>query len=169
WEAEPSVFRPLFCGTSFQFGFGRQTLSLLLRFGLKLSFLLKHIVRAGPVFPFQSPFSLTMLMRRNVSDPLHGMIDKDGGLIIPKEGNYFVYSQVSFSDSGVFQHSVTLSRKKYLKNVTLMQSRKYPKESGSNSFLSGTFHLYEHDRIFVTVSNTSKIIQNNNYFGAFML
>uniref|UniRef100_A0A3P9DJ14 THD domain-containing protein n=1 Tax=Maylandia zebra TaxID=106582 RepID=A0A3P9DJ14_9CICH len=66
-------------------------------------------------------------------------------------------------------HSVTLSRKKYLKNVTLMQSRKYPKESGSNSFLSGTFHLYIHDRIFVTVSNTSKIIQNNNYFGAFML
>lgn len=111
------------------------------------------------------------VMLRNVSDPLHGMIDKDGGLIIPKEGNYFVYSQVSFSDSGVFQHSVTLSRKKYLKNVTLMQSRKYPKESGSNSFLSGTFHLYIHDRIFVTVSNTntSKIIQNNNYFGAFML
>lgn len=111
------------------------------------------------------------VMRRDVSDPLHGMIDKDGGLIIPKEGNYFVYSQVSFSDSGVFQHSVTLSRKKYLKNVTLMQSRKYPKESGSNSFLSGTFHLYIHDRIFVTVSNTntSKIIQNNNYFGAFML
>lgn len=111
------------------------------------------------------------VMRRDVSDPLHGMIDKDGGLIIPKEGNYFVYSQVSFSDSDVFQHAVTLSRKKYLKNVTLMQSRKYPKESGSNSFLSGIFHLYEHDRIFVTVSNTntSKIIQNNNYFGAFML
>lgn len=114
------------------------------------------------------------VMRRNVSDPLHGMIDKDGGLIIPKEGYYFVYSKVSFSDSGVFQHSVTLSRKKYLNNVTLMQSRKYPsvsKESGSNSFLSGVFHLNEHDRIFVTVSNTSKIIQNNNYeyFGAFML
>ncbi|MEY6618797.1 hypothetical protein AB8Y00_15140, partial [Listeria monocytogenes] len=54
WEAEPSVFRPLFCGTSFQFGFRRQTLSLLSRLGLKLSFLLKHIVRAGPGDPESS-------------------------------------------------------------------------------------------------------------------
>ena len=54
WEAEPSVFRPLFYGTSFQFGFGRQTLSLLSRLGLKLSFLLKHIVRAGPGDPESS-------------------------------------------------------------------------------------------------------------------
>uniref|UniRef100_A0A669B839 Reverse transcriptase domain-containing protein n=1 Tax=Oreochromis niloticus TaxID=8128 RepID=A0A669B839_ORENI len=54
WEGEPSVFRPLFCGTSFQFGFGRQILSPLLRLGLKLSFLLKHIVRAGPGDPESS-------------------------------------------------------------------------------------------------------------------
>lgn len=115
------------------------------------------------------------VMRWNVSDPLlHGMIYKDGGLIIQKEGYYYVYSKVSFSDSGVFQHSVTLSSEKYLNNVTLMQSRKYSsasKESESNSFLSGVFILYAGDRIFVTVSNTSKIMQNNNYenFGAFMI
>uniref|UniRef100_A0A3Q4MH42 Tumor necrosis factor ligand superfamily member 6-like n=1 Tax=Neolamprologus brichardi TaxID=32507 RepID=A0A3Q4MH42_NEOBR len=113
------------------------------------------------------------VMRRKVSDPpLQGMIDKDGGLIIPKEGNYFVYSKVPFSDSGVFQHSVTLSSKKSLKNVPLLRSRKHPtasKESGSDSFLSGIFHLNEHDRIFVTVNNISKIVQNNTYFGAVML
>uniref|UniRef100_A0AAZ1XBV3 THD domain-containing protein n=1 Tax=Oreochromis aureus TaxID=47969 RepID=A0AAZ1XBV3_OREAU len=114
------------------------------------------------------------VMRWNVSDPLlHGMIYEDGGLIIQKEGYYYVYSKVSFSDSGVFQHSVTLSSEKYLNNVTLMRSRTDPsasKESGSNSFLGGIFHLNEHDRIFVTVSNTSKIMQNNyESFGAFMI
>lgn len=115
------------------------------------------------------------VMPSNVSNPLlHGVIYEDGGLIIPKEGNYYVYSKVSFSDSGVFRHSVTVSREKYLNNVTLMQSKTDPsasKESGSNSFLGGIFHLYAHDRIFVTVSNTSKIMSNNNYenFGAFMM
>ncbi|KAL4007319.1 hypothetical protein ACER0C_001171 [Sarotherodon galilaeus] len=37
-----------------EFGFGRQTLSLLSRLGLKLSFLLKHIVRAGSGDPESS-------------------------------------------------------------------------------------------------------------------
>lgn len=109
------------------------------------------------------------VMHWNVSDPLlHGMIYEDGGLIIQKEGYYYVYSKVSFSDSGVFQHSVILSSEKYVNNVTLMRSRTDPsasKESRSNSFLGGIFILHEHDRIFVTVSNTSKV----ENFGAFMM
>lgn len=45
WEAEPWVFRSLFCGISSEIGFGRQTPSLLL--GLKLSFWTQHIIWAG--------------------------------------------------------------------------------------------------------------------------
>ena len=46
WEAEPSAIRLLSHGTIFQFWSGRQTPSLRLRVGLKLSFLIKLIVRA---------------------------------------------------------------------------------------------------------------------------
>jgi len=48
-EAEPSVIRPLSCGTSCQYMSGKQTPSLspTLRLGLKLSFLIKLIVRDG--------------------------------------------------------------------------------------------------------------------------
>lgn len=115
-------------------------------------------------------------MHWNVSDPLlHGMIYKDGRLTIQKEGYYYVYSKVSFIDSGEFWHSVTLSTDRYPGNITLMRSKKRSsasKESRSNSFLGGVFHLYADDRIFVTVSSTSKIMQNNsyeNFFGAFMI
>ena len=44
WEAEPSVIRPLSCGTSCQQISGKQTPSQTLRLGLKLSFLTKLIV-----------------------------------------------------------------------------------------------------------------------------
>ena len=47
WEAEPSVIRPLSCGTNCQYMSGKQTPSLTLRFALKLSFLIKLIVRDG--------------------------------------------------------------------------------------------------------------------------
>ena len=45
WGAEPSIIRLLSCGTFFQFLSGGRTPSLLLRVGLKLSFLIKLIVR----------------------------------------------------------------------------------------------------------------------------
>lgn len=47
WELKPSASRLLFSGISSQLGSGRQTVSLLLGLGLKLSFLRKHIVRTG--------------------------------------------------------------------------------------------------------------------------
>lgn len=55
WEA----FRPLFCKASSQVGFRRDTPSLLLRLGLILSILKKHIVRAGSEDPFSFPLSLS--------------------------------------------------------------------------------------------------------------
>jgi len=51
WEAEPSVNRPLSCGTSCQSIFMKQTPSLPLRLGLKHSSLIKLIVRDGPGDP----------------------------------------------------------------------------------------------------------------------
>jgi len=46
-EPEPSVIRPLSCGTNYQSGFRKQTHSLPLRLGVKLSLLIKLIVRDG--------------------------------------------------------------------------------------------------------------------------
>jgi len=44
WEAEPSVIRPLSCGTGYQYMSGKQTTSVTLRLGLKLSFLIALIL-----------------------------------------------------------------------------------------------------------------------------
>ena len=47
WEVELSAIKVHSCGTIFQCWYGRQTHSLILRVGLKPSFLLKLIVTAG--------------------------------------------------------------------------------------------------------------------------
>ena len=47
WESDPSVIRPLSCGTSCHFEFRMQTPSLSLRLGLKPSFFTKLIVKDG--------------------------------------------------------------------------------------------------------------------------
>lgn len=100
-------------------------------------------------------------------------------LIIQKEGFYYIYSKVYFSESSVFYHSVEMQTEKYPgKSIRLLQSRQYSprKEKGpnsfSNSFLGGVFHLYKNDAIYVKISDTTQIIRHKAYenvFGAFML
>ncbi|CAJ1075236.1 tumor necrosis factor ligand superfamily member 14 [Xyrichtys novacula] len=117
-------------------------------------------------------------------DPLiHEMIYKDRSLIIQKEGYYYVYSKVTFTDISPFNHSVHVKTKRYKgKSIPLLASRKNPgihtysrEELGnqkSNSFLGGVFHFYEDDAIFVKVSNSSQVVRHKpeeNVFGAFML
>ena len=51
-EVELSAIKPLSYGTIFQSWYGRQTHSLTLRVGLKASFLIKLIIRAGLSKPY---------------------------------------------------------------------------------------------------------------------
>ncbi|XP_042248312.1 tumor necrosis factor ligand superfamily member 14-like [Thunnus maccoyii] len=114
------------------------------------------------------------------ADPLLYEMDyKDRSLVIQKEGYYYVYSKVSFSDNDVFHHLVDLRTEKFTgKSINLLKSRKYSNLSKhssykqSNSYLGGVFHLSKGDAIFVKVSNTSKIVQqkpSDNVFGAYMI
>lgn len=111
------------------------------------------------------------------ADPLlYEMSYKDGRLVIQKEGFYYVYSKVTFSDTGSFHHSIAVNTKLYIgKSITLLNSRKYSERSNnvqSNSYLGGVFHLYKDDALFVKVSNTSKVVRHRffeNIFGAYMI
>ncbi|KAM9345598.1 tumor necrosis factor ligand superfamily member 14 [Symphorus nematophorus] len=109
---------------------------------------------------------------------LHEMEYKNGSLIIQKEGYYYVYSKVSFSNPKVFRHCVEWKTKRYDgKSIPLLMSRKYSgldkkKEIRSNSYLGGVFHFYKGDAIFVKVSNASWVLRYKpfeNVFGAYMI
>lgn len=108
---------------------------------------------------------------------LFGMVYRDRKLVIQRQGYYYVYSKVFFSDVKVFYHVVAMETEKYSGgNITLLQSRKYSPESNkmtrSNSYLGGVFHLYKNDAIFVSVSDTKQIDRHKpceNVFGAYMI
>ncbi|XP_039974678.1 tumor necrosis factor ligand superfamily member 14 isoform X2 [Xiphias gladius] len=111
------------------------------------------------------------------ADPLLYEMDyKDRSLIIQKEGFYYVYSKVYFTDNSVFHHLVDMRTEKYTGgSITLLESRKYSPRSiktRSNSYVGGVFHLYKNDALYVKVSNTTKIERHKSYeniFGAYMI
>ncbi|KAM4598264.1 tumor necrosis factor ligand superfamily member 14 [Polymixia lowei] len=101
---------------------------------------------------------------------------KQGGLVIQREGYYYVYSKVFFKESGTFIHAVEVTTPRYLgKSIPLLQSRYTGKRSQvtrSNSFLGGVFHLNKDDAIFVKVNDGAQIVQfraYENFFGAYMI
>ncbi|XP_042249050.1 tumor necrosis factor ligand superfamily member 14-like [Thunnus maccoyii] len=118
-----------------------------------------------------------MAWSTDADPPLYKIDYKDRSLVIQKEGYYYVYSKVSFSDTGIFHHRVDLRTVKFTgKSINLLKSRKYSNHfkhpEQSNSYLGGVFHLSRDDAIFVKVSNTSKIVRQDlseNVFGAYMI
>ncbi|MED6255408.1 hypothetical protein ATANTOWER_009252 [Ataeniobius toweri] len=120
-----------------------------------------------------------MSWSKNADPLLYGMEYKDKKLIILKEGYYYIYSKVYFSENGSFSHSVEMQTEKYAGgSIPLLQSRKYTskKENGpkrySNSYLGGVFHLSKNDAIYVNISSTKQIIRHKSYeniFGAYMI
>ncbi|XP_010872661.1 tumor necrosis factor ligand superfamily member 14 [Esox lucius] len=118
----------------------------------------------------------------NIEEPplLHGMTYRDGKLIIEKEGYYYVYSKVFFSEvTNVFTHFVCKRTPRYSedKDINLLQSRRYHPKSGhynptSNSYLGGVFHFFQDDSIFVKVINITQVRiseSTENFFGVFMI
>ncbi|KAL0993240.1 hypothetical protein UPYG_G00105100 [Umbra pygmaea] len=111
---------------------------------------------------------------------LHGIIYNKGKLVIQKEGYYYIYSKVFFSEADVpFMHSVCKTTPRYseIHPLSLLQSRRYHPKSGrnivtSNSYLGGVFHFFENDSIFVKVVNISQIrisLATENVFGIYMI
>lgn len=118
-----------------------------------------------------------MAWSENADPILYEMSYENRELKIQKEGYYYVYSKVFFSDNGIFRHYINLHTNRYNGNITLLQARKYSlpnkdKKQESNSYLGGVFHLYSGDGIFVQVSDTTKIVRHRpfeNIFGAYMI
>ncbi len=127
----------------------------------------------------QKPVNGVVLWHENQSI-LHQVKYKanEGKLIIEKEGYYSVYSKINFKeDNIIFSHSVLWVTHRYVGNeITLLQSsRLHPKlamlKTIDNSYLSGVFHLYKGDAVFVRVKNCTLVLSNaaENYFGVFMV
>uniref|UniRef100_A0A8C5ESG1 THD domain-containing protein n=1 Tax=Gouania willdenowi TaxID=441366 RepID=A0A8C5ESG1_GOUWI len=108
---------------------------------------------------------------------LHEIDYENKRLVIQKEGYYFIYSKVFFTDSDTFYHSVQKHTVRYAEHsISLLLSRNYSPPSNKyyrqNSFLGGVFYLEKHDALFVNVTNTQKVVvyqAMENVFGAFML
>ncbi|KAM6957760.1 tumor necrosis factor ligand superfamily member 14 [Aplochiton taeniatus] len=140
---------------------------------------------AGP----QPPKGDELMTWNMIAEPLlYQMEYRDGRLTIQKEGYYYVYSKVFYSETNnplsnksQFTHSVRIITPNYLgQDIPILQSRGHhpyrrsEKDSlaTSNSVLSGVFHLRKNESLVVMVSNTSQIIiahSYENYFGAYML
>ncbi len=103
--------------------------------------------------------------------------ENEGKLIIEQEGYYSVYSKINFmEDNFIFSHSVLQETQRYAGDAILLleSSRLNPKLLRlkiDNSYLSGVFHLYKGDAVFVRVKNCTLVLSNSaeNYFGVFMV
>ncbi|XP_043090901.1 tumor necrosis factor ligand superfamily member 14 [Puntigrus tetrazona] len=99
----------------------------------------------------------------------------EGKLIIEKEGYYSVYSKINFEvDSILISHSVLRVTHRFLGNeIPLLQSTRLRLKLTTidSSYLSGVFHLYKGDAVFVMVKNGTLVLSNSaeNYFGLFMV
>uniref|UniRef100_A0A671T2W7 Tumor necrosis factor ligand superfamily member 14-like n=1 Tax=Sinocyclocheilus anshuiensis TaxID=1608454 RepID=A0A671T2W7_9TELE len=129
----------------------------------------------------KEPVNGVVLWHENHQSILHHIKHKadEGKLIIEKEGYYSVYSKINFKeDNIIFSHSVLWVTHRYAGNeiLLLQSSRLHPKLLRSrvatdNSYLSGVFHLYKGDAVFVRVKNCTLVLSNaaENYFGVFMV
>ncbi|XP_023867573.1 tumor necrosis factor ligand superfamily member 14 [Salvelinus sp. IW2-2015] len=131
---------------------------------------------AGP----QAPHGDGVMVWNMQAEPLlHEMEYKDGKLVIQKQGYYYVYSKIFFSEVNVaFTHSVCRTTPRYLgKDIELLKSRRYYPKFGkimstSNSYLGGVFHFFEDDSIFVKVKNVTQVriqYSTENVFGIYMI
>lgn len=120
------------------------------------------------------------VMQWNHESILHHVKRNKEKLIIEREGYYSVYSKVNFNDNRITcTHSVLWDTSRYTGDaIPLLQSSRYRSKlprpdttTTDNSYLSGIFHLYKDDALFVRVKNCTLVLSNaaENYFGVFMV
>ncbi|KAJ8384682.1 hypothetical protein AAFF_G00198880 [Aldrovandia affinis] len=134
------------------------------------------ISRAGP------PRSDGILLWNPEGDSFtHELEYKEGGLEVQKEGYYYVYSKVFFSEPrcSVFTHTVLRKTPRYPeKTLELMESKRFhcqvtrQHRELMNSYLGGVFHLSKGDTLLVRAKNHTLIARQHsyeNFFGAYMI
>ncbi|XP_078515355.1 tumor necrosis factor ligand superfamily member 6-like [Lissotriton helveticus] len=109
-----------------------------------------------------------------------GVQYKDGGLVIRKNGLYFVYSEVFFRGEGC--------KNKHLKHVVYKRTPRYPLDLvlmdsvmtsncmisdtwSRNSYLGAVFQLTEDDKLYVNVSDVTVVMfdAEKTFFGLYKL
>lgn len=119
----------------------------------------------------------------------HDMRHNKDGLIVEKEGFYYVYSKVQLNaaeDCLLIQHKVMKFTRAYDKPIGLMKSRNFRCGSAKasagkgsngedlwNDYLAGIFHLQEGDKITVQLESKQNVQMrpgpSENFMGAFMI
>ncbi|KAJ8349183.1 hypothetical protein AAFF_G00184060 [Aldrovandia affinis] len=105
---------------------------------------------------------------------------KEGGLVVQKEGYYYVYSKVYFTEPrcSMFRHTVLWRTPRITSDLKLMESKRFhcqvsrQQRELMNSYLGGVFHLYNGDTLLVRAKNHTLIIDQSsydNFFGAYMI
>ncbi|GFO48795.1 tumor necrosis factor ligand superfamily member 11 [Plakobranchus ocellatus] len=124
---------------------------------------------------------------------LAGGVEYDSGrIVIPTDGYYYVYSQITFleyfaGDSGSHRSNQSPSLSAYLYRYNILYDRdgdellaqnsitKYPGQSKSyreyTSTLGAVFNLRRQDHIFIKVTNVTMIPPEpkSSYFGVFKI
>ncbi|KAG9337854.1 hypothetical protein JZ751_027505 [Albula glossodonta] len=119
----------------------------------------------------------TMLWNPEGDSVLHELEYREGGLVVQKEGYYFVYSKVFFTEPpcSTFNHMVLRRTPRYPEDIELMRSKRshcQQKKELLNSYLGGVFHLFKGDALLVKAQNhtlMSRQSSSDNFFGAYMI
>ncbi|XP_060716022.1 tumor necrosis factor ligand superfamily member 6 isoform X2 [Tachysurus vachellii] len=110
----------------------------------------------------------------------HSFNYSNGSLIIHKEGFYYLFSKVSFTNNcNTFKHEVKLNSSRYSnKPISLMvdnrhgsvnQIKTHEKDHFS-SYLGGVFSLYKKEAVFVSFDKSCLSAgSGENFFGGFMI
>ncbi|XP_027008790.2 tumor necrosis factor ligand superfamily member 6 [Tachysurus fulvidraco] len=110
----------------------------------------------------------------------HSFNYSNGSLIIHKEGFYYLFSKVSFTNNcSAIRHEVKLKSSRYSnKPISLMvdnrhfsvnQMKTHEKDHFS-SYLGGVFSLYKKEAVFVSFDNGCLLAgTGENFFGGFMI
>ncbi|CAL8271424.1 tumor necrosis factor ligand superfamily member 14 isoform X2 [Gadus morhua] len=104
---------------------------------------------------------------------------KDGHLMVPRRGFYYLYTKVYLDLS---EGCTSFQVMKLMKNtvgyhnpIELLRSNRFScpidgRSTDKEIFLSGIFNLVPKDEVYVTLENKAmKLSKNENYMGAFML
>ncbi|KAK0136665.1 Tumor necrosis factor ligand superfamily member 14 [Merluccius polli] len=96
---------------------------------------------------------------------------KNGLLIVPEEGFYYLYSKVSTPEWTYVKFM--RKTKAYDKPIELMHSKRFSYHDGrpavNETFLGGIFHLMPKDEVYVTLGRKMKQLNTESFIGIFML
>ncbi|XP_066436929.1 tumor necrosis factor ligand superfamily member 15 [Eleutherodactylus coqui] len=128
----------------------------------------------------ESPESLQWESKRGLAILINGMTYSDQSIVIPKEGYYFVYSQLTFRppNSGcsvdeTISQIISRSNFNYPEPETILSGISYCTNDGGMYqpiYLAGLVHLKRGDKLKVKISPFTQVdasVDHKTFFGAF--